>query len=75
MTVRSPMSPRRRRTPWWPRFTQICAGASAGRTRGIDDILGEAGRTLTNAGPTVVADGADNPGGGAGCDSTFILKL
>jgi len=56
------------------RFTEICAGASAGRTRGIDDILGEAGQTLTNAGPTVVADGADNPGGGAGCDSTFILK-
>ena len=26
------------------------------------------------SGPVVLADGADNPGGGAACDSTFVLK-
>lgn len=56
------------------RFAEISAGASAGRTRGIEDVLGEADQRLTNPGPTVIADGADNPGGGAACDSTFILK-
>ncbi len=56
------------------RFAEISAGASTGRTRGIEDVLNEADQRRTNLGPTVVADGADNPGGGAACDSTFILK-
>jgi microcystin degradation protein MlrC len=36
----------------------------------LDTDLGEA----PGAGPVVVADVADNPGGGAACDSTFILR-
>ena len=55
------------------RFVEICAEVSPGRTRGIDEVLDEAGAKLSNAGPIVVADGADNPGGGAACDSTFLL--
>ena len=39
---------------------------------GIDDALDQA--LATPAGPVVLADGADNPGGGAAGDSTFILR-
>ena len=56
------------------RFAEISSSASAGRMRGIEDVLSEADRRLTNLGPIVIADGADNPGGGAACDSTFILR-
>jgi len=39
---------------------------------GIDAAYDEA---LTVAGgPVVISDGADNPGGGAGCDATFMLR-
>jgi len=39
---------------------------------GIDAAYDEA---LTVAGgPVVISDGADNPGGGSGCDSTFMLR-
>ncbi|TFW15124.1 M81 family peptidase [Brevundimonas intermedia] len=55
------------------RFVEICAEVSPGRTRGIDEILDEAVSLSANSGPVVVADGADNPGGGAACDSTFLL--
>lgn len=37
----------------------------------IDNALDEA---LALAGPVVISDGADNPGGGAACDSTFVLR-
>jgi len=37
----------------------------------IDAALDEA---LATAGPVVMADGADNPGGGAASDSTFVLR-
>jgi len=39
---------------------------------GIDEALDEA--LAVPAGPVVIADGADNPGGGAPGDSTFILR-
>lgn len=38
----------------------------------IDDALDEALRVT--GGPVVISDGADNPGGGAASDSTFILR-
>lgn len=56
------------------RFAEISSGAAAGRMRGIEDVLAEADRRAGDAGPIVIADGADNPGGGAACDSTFILQ-
>jgi microcystin degradation protein MlrC len=39
---------------------------------GIDASLDEA--LAFDGGPVVIADGADNPGGGASSDSTFILR-
>jgi microcystin degradation protein MlrC len=39
---------------------------------GIDEALDQA--LATPSGPVVLADGADNPGGGAAGDSTFILR-
>lgn len=39
---------------------------------GIDDAIDQA--LAAEAGPVVIADGADNPGGGAAGDSTFILR-
>jgi len=39
---------------------------------GIDEALDQA--LLSPPGPVVLADGADNPGGGAPSDSTFILR-
>lgn len=56
------------------RFVEISAVMSAGRTRGIDQVLDEAGQLRTSTGPVIIADGADNPGGGAACDSTFVLR-
>lgn len=41
-------------------------------TPGIDAALDEA--LALAGGPVVIADGADNPGGGAASDSTFILR-
>jgi len=56
------------------RFIEISVETSAGRNRGVDEVLDEAAQMAENAGPVVVADGSDNPGGGAACDSTFILS-
>lgn len=56
------------------RFVEINAGMSGTRTRGIAEVLDEADARRSNLGPTVIADGADNPGGGAACDSTFLLR-
>jgi microcystin degradation protein MlrC len=39
---------------------------------GIDEALGQA--LAYDGGPVVLADGADNPGGGAPGDSTFIMQ-
>ena len=40
----------------------------------IEEILDEIERTGDGHEPYVIADCCDNPGGGAGCDSTFILQ-
>jgi microcystin degradation protein MlrC len=42
----------------------------------IDEALAAARRESERLGnrPVVIADGSDNPGGGAACDSTFILR-
>jgi microcystin degradation protein MlrC len=42
------------------------------RSPGIDAALDEA--LAFGGGPVVIADGADNPGGGAASDSTFFLR-
>jgi microcystin degradation protein MlrC len=42
------------------------------RSPGIDSALDEA--LAFDGGPVVIADGADNPGGGAASDSTFFLR-
>lgn len=42
------------------------------RSPGIDAALDEA--LAFDGGPIVIADGADNPGGGAASDSTFFLR-
>ncbi len=42
--------------------------------RSIDDILDEIQSSPPTARPFVIGDAADNPGGGAGSDSTFILE-
>ena len=42
------------------------------RYPGIDEALDEA--LAFDGGPVVIADGADNPGGGAASDATFILR-
>lgn len=39
---------------------------------GIDEAYDQA--LAAGKGPVVISDGADNPGGGAGCDSTFMLR-
>ena len=45
-------------------------------TPDIDTALDQAlaVNNKTGGGPVVLADGADNPGGGAACDATFILR-
>jgi microcystin degradation protein MlrC len=49
-----------------------CATASPSTTPSIDASLDEA--LAFDGGPVVLSDGADNPGGGAASDSTFILR-
>jgi len=40
----------------------------------IDAAIDKALAELSPNGPVVIGDGADNPGGGAACDSTFVLE-
>jgi microcystin degradation protein MlrC len=55
------------------RFFDI-ATASPMRRLAVAVALDEAFARARSAGPVVIADGADNPGGGAACDSTFLLQ-
>lgn len=55
------------------RFVTI-ASQSPMRRLSIEAALDEAVETARTVTPVVVADGADNPGGGAACDSTFLLR-
>ena len=56
-------------------FFEMRTTASARRLP-VDEALDAALRESERAGnrPVVIADGSDNPGGGAACDSTFILR-
>ena len=66
---------RRRRSAGAParrRADRACATALARALPGIDAALDEA--LAFDGGPVVLADGADNPGGGAAGDSTFVLR-
>jgi len=40
----------------------------------LDDAIEAALAARTDRGPVVLADSSDNPGGGAACDSTFVLR-
>lgn len=47
--------------------------ASPARGLSVDEALDAAANLISRKGPVVIADTADNPGGGAASDSTFIL--
>jgi len=54
-------------------FFAIRHVSAAGRLP-VDAAIAAALAAAGGAGPVVIADGADNPGGGAACDSTFVLR-
>ena len=49
-------------------------GVSTGTRLPIDEAIDKALSLVSDRGPVVVADGADNPGGGAASDSTYIVQ-
>jgi len=53
-------------------FTFIADGAPAERLCIADAI--DTALSALGEGPVVIADSSDNPGGGAACDSTFLLR-
>lgn len=55
------------------RFTGIVAGQPVERLN-VAQAVDEALATPAGDGPVVIADSSDNPGGGAACDSTFLLR-
>ncbi|WP_454887459.1 M81 family metallopeptidase [Sphingomonas oryzagri] len=55
------------------RFTDIVAGQPVERL-GVTQAVDEALATSPGSGPVMIADSSDNPGGGAACDSTFLLQ-
>lgn len=55
------------------RFFEI-ATSSPTRRLGVEAAIDEAVVRSRSAGLIVIADGSDNPGGGAACDSTFLLR-
>jgi microcystin degradation protein MlrC len=55
------------------RFWKVATGAPVARL-GVAAAVTEATKLATKAGPVVIADSSDNPGGGAACDSTFLLR-
>jgi microcystin degradation protein MlrC len=54
-------------------FFELRHLAKAGRLS-VDAAIDAALAAASDKGPVVIADGADNPGGGAACDSTFLLR-
>jgi len=44
------------------------------RLLSVDAAITAALAASAGGGPVVISDGADNPGGGAACDSTFVLQ-
>lgn len=56
------------------RFRDVATGAPVSRL-GVAEAVTEATlRSGGNNGPAVIADSSDNPGGGAACDSTYLLR-
>lgn len=55
------------------RFMSIVGGAPVARL-GVAEVLDEALASSKGAGPVVISDGSDNPGGGAAGDSSFLLR-
>lgn len=55
---------------------QVAAIAAASRRPGVHEAVRQALAipAETHEGPVVIADSSDNPGGGAACDSTFLLE-
>lgn len=53
------------------RFVEIATDAPV-RRLGVREAIDTA--LAAQAGPVVIADSSDNPGGGAACDSTFLLR-
>jgi len=49
-------------------------GVSTSTRLPIDEAIDKALSLVSDRGPVVIADGADNPGGGAASDSTFIVQ-
>jgi microcystin degradation protein MlrC len=49
-------------------------GVATGAKLPIDEAIDKALSLVGETGPVVLADGADNPGGGAASDSTFIVQ-
>jgi microcystin degradation protein MlrC len=54
-------------------FVRIAVGAPISRL-GVEEAVVEALQLAGVGGPVVIADSSDNPGGGAACDSTFLLR-
>jgi len=54
-------------------FGAIAASLPA-RKLSVQEAIDMALSQPAGPGPVVISDGSDNPGGGAGCDSTFILR-
>jgi len=55
------------------RFTAIASEAPVLRLD-VGEAVTEAMARVGGNGPVVIADSSDNPGGGAACDSTFLLR-
>jgi microcystin degradation protein MlrC len=55
------------------RFVQLVGNSPVSRL-GVDAALDAALAMPRSHGPVVIADSADNPGGGAACDSTYLLR-
>lgn len=55
-------------------FMEVCQAVSDGYWVDCDTAIDMATSNTDSSGPVVIADFADNPGGGAAGDSTFILE-
>ena len=55
------------------RFVEIVNDSPVARVT-VAEAVSEALATPAGDGPVVISDSSDNPGGGAACDSTFLLR-
>lgn len=56
------------------RFRTVVTGAPVTRVDVPTAVVEAMARPGGHNGPVMIADSSDNPGGGAGCDSTFLLR-